>query len=116
MNRMQKMSGNGKKSRWWSLAAIAVVAVAVVVVAVLLKQPDAQSKPIKKAKDAIELLQSRGGDLGYKNALSELTELHTSTVDGDKYYRLQQNYRGIPVYGRTVVCVTNKRGNWEEKL
>lgn len=111
VNRMQKMSGNGKKSRWWILAAIAVVAVAVVVVAVLLKQPDAQSKPIKKAKDAIELLQSRGGDLGYKNALSELTELHTSTVDGDKYYRLQQNYRGIPVYGRTVVCVTNKRGN-----
>ena len=70
MNRMQKMSGNGKKSRWWILAAIAVVAVAVVVVAVLLKQPDAQSKPIKKAKDAIELLQSRGGDLGYKHALS----------------------------------------------
>lgn len=50
-------------------------------------------------------------EYGYDNALSELTEKSTTIIDGDSYYRLQQNYQGIPVYGRTVVCATDKNGN-----
>ena len=30
-------------------------------------------------------------------------------MDGDSYYRLQQNYKGIPVYKRTVVYATNEK-------
>lgn len=39
----------------------------------------------------------------YDNALSELTEKNVTSIEGITYYRLQQNYQGIPVYGRTVV-------------
>lgn len=66
---------------------------------------------INDADDAIEQLADLGENAGYSNALSELTKKSTATIDGDKYYRLQQNYQGIPVYGRTVVCATDEDGN-----
>ena len=65
---------------------------------------------VRSAEDAIAVLAERAEDLGYANALSELTELHTNTVEGHSYYRLQQNYNGIPVYGRTVVYAADERG------
>ena len=65
---------------------------------------------VRSAEDAIAVLSDRAEDLGYTNALSELTELHTNTVEGHSYYRLQQNYNGIPVYGRTVVYAADERG------
>lgn len=58
----------------------------------------------------IEQISNLSESYGYKNALSELTEKNTTTLDGDTYYRLQQNYHGIPVYGQTVVCVENENG------
>lgn len=61
-------------------------------------------------ESAIEQLAQLGAEYGYSNALSELTELNTSELDGDTFYRLQQNYQGIPVYGRSVVCVTDEHG------
>lgn len=64
----------------------------------------------KDAQSAIEQLAKLGNDFGYENALDELTEVNTSTLDGDNFFRLQQNYRGIPVYGRNVVCVTDEDG------
>ena len=63
------------------------------------------------ADDAIKQLANAEENYGYENALSELTEKSTNTIDGDNYYRLQQNYKGIPVYGRTVVCSTDEDGN-----
>lgn len=65
---------------------------------------------VENAQDVIIQLANEESEYGYINALSELTEKSTSIVDGDKYYRLQQNYHGIPVYGRTVVCVANEDG------
>ena len=73
-------------------------------------QNEGSNITISSAKDAVVQLKKLGSDLGYENALSELTEKSTTTIDGDTYYRLQQNYQGIPVYGRTVVCVTNENG------
>ena len=63
------------------------------------------------SQEVIAYLQEQGDALGYENALSELTEANTQTVDGNRYYRLQQNYQGIPVFGRTVVCVADANGN-----
>ena len=58
---------------------------------------------IHNVEEAIAHARELGEEYGYENAFSELTEKVTTTVDGDSYYRLQQNYQGIPVYGRTVV-------------
>lgn len=66
---------------------------------------------INSAEDAIAFSKEFGRELGYENALSELTEKVTTTVDGDCYYRLQQNYQGIPVYGKNVVYYTDGNGN-----
>lgn len=65
---------------------------------------------VKSADDAIEQLKEAETKFGYENALSELTEKSTAVIDGDSYYRLQQNYDGIPVYGRTIVCATDENG------
>ena len=70
----------------------------------------AQPIRIKDAEDAIRQLVAVGKDADYENAFSELTELHTSELGGDTFYRLQQNYEGIPVFGNTVVCVTGEDG------
>lgn len=71
----------------------------------------AEAMTVADAPDAIAQLADTAEDYGYKNALSELTEQSTTEIDGDYYYRLQQNYQGIPVYGRTVVCATDGDGN-----
>lgn len=63
---------------------------------------------IHNVEEAIAHARNLGKEYGYENALSELTEKVTTTIDGDSYYRLQQNYQGIPVYGKTVVYVTDE--------
>lgn len=63
---------------------------------------------IRSVEEAITHAKELGGAYGYENALSELTEKVTTAIDGDTYYRLQQNYRGIPVYGKTAVYVVNE--------
>ena len=65
---------------------------------------------IHNVEEAIAHARELGGDYGYENAMSEMTEKITTTIDGDSYYRLQQNYQGIPVYGRNVVYVTDSNG------
>ena len=65
---------------------------------------------VKNAEDAIAQAKMLGEEYGYKNAMSELTEENETCVDGDHYYRLQQNYQGIPVYGRTVIYAADKHG------
>ena len=94
--------------RWIVLgaAALCAVALAVGLIAGLTGEPR-----VKCAEDAIDVLADRAGDLGYANALSELTELHSATVGGNSYYRLQQNYHGIPVYGRSVVYAADRSGS-----
>lgn len=66
---------------------------------------------IKNADEAISYAKRSGEAAGYKNAFSELTEKNTSSIDGDHYYRMQQNYKGIPVYGRDAIYVTDKENN-----
>lgn len=62
---------------------------------------------VKNAEDAITQAKKLGEKYGYKNAMSELSKKNETAIDGDTYYRLQQNYQGIPVYGRTVIYATD---------
>ena len=59
---------------------------------------------------AAETLESVAEELGYENAYAELTPQTESTIGGDTYNRMQQNYKGIPVYGRSVIYVTEESG------
>ena len=69
-----------------------------------------KSLEINNAEEAIAYAKELGEEFGYKNALSEMTKKVTSEIDGDCYYRLQQNYKGIPIYGNSLVCVTDEKG------
>ncbi|MBQ8165301.1 MAG: M4 family metallopeptidase [Clostridia bacterium] len=73
-------------------------------------QPAVDTSNILSVDDAITYFEETQKDYGYKNALSELSVKNNSSINGDSYYRLQQNYKGLPVYGRSVVCAANKSG------
>lgn len=96
----------------WIAAGTVAAVLAVIVLLLLLGRGNGKTSvpPVQSVGEAIDLLSSRAEDLGYENALSELTELHSTTVSGDSYYRLQQNYQGIPVFGRTVVYAADEKG------
>lgn len=55
-------------------------------------------------------LADRAGEIGLDNALSELTVKSETMVDGDTFYRFQQNYQGLPVYGRSVAYAIDSDG------
>ena len=65
---------------------------------------------IKDEESAIRAASESAKKLGYESALNELQGFYTTTVDGETYYRLQQTYQGIPVYGRYVVVVADDSG------
>lgn len=107
---------NKKKILLIVTSIFAIVALCVGLLFFALKE---DSSPLEKEdtniavcspEEAAAQLKELGDDFGYENAFSELTEKSTATIDGDTYYRLQQNYQGIPVYGRTVVYVTDENG------
>ena len=65
---------------------------------------------ITNADEAIKAAQNAASQLGLQTATDELTLLKEDTVGELTYYRLQQNYQGIPVYGKTIVVVADKTG------
>ena len=66
---------------------------------------------INDESSAVEAAKYAAKQMGLNNAADELTSLNTSTVDGSTYYRLQEKYKGIPVYGRTMVVIADENGN-----
>lgn len=68
------------------------------------------STPVENAAAAAAALCAAGEKLGFSNALAELASCTTQTVEGITCYRLQQNFGGVPVYGRTVSLLTDERG------
>ena len=65
---------------------------------------------IKNSDDAIEAAKSAAQNFGILQAADELTVKNETFFDGTHYYRLQQNYNGIPVYGRDIVILAGKNG------
>ena len=60
---------------------------------------------------AIAAAQDAAKSLGLDGLADELTVASIHTVDGMTYYRLQQNYNGIPVTGKTMVVIADRGGN-----
>ena len=113
---MEHRKPHNKKVVCSLIIGVIAVAVCIAVAVVLFGGGESKSNlkdktfVARSAEEAARNLAAIEDQLGYKNALSELTEKSTTTIDGDTYYRLQQNYQGIPVYGRTAVYVTDMNG------
>ena len=67
-------------------------------------------KKITDGQSAIQAVQEVADDLGLENAADELTVKREDTVGELTYYRLQQNYKGIPVYGSDFIVITDENG------
>ena len=63
-----------------------------------------EASAIAAAKDAAD-------QMGLSNAADELDVKSISTADDLTYYRLQQNYQGVPVYGKDIIIVADEVGN-----
>ena len=65
---------------------------------------------ITNSDEAIKAAKNAASQLGLQTATDELSLLKEDAVGELTYYRLQQNYQGIPVYGKTIVVVADKNG------
>lgn len=59
---------------------------------------------------AIKAAQETALSAGLKNAADELTLSRMDAVGEFMYYRLQQNYKNIPIYGKTITITADKSG------
>ena len=62
-------------------------------------------------ESALEAISTVADVIGIENVEKELKISSTNTVDSDTYYRFQQYYNDIPVYGSTIVISADKDGN-----
>lgn len=62
-------------------------------------------------KSAILAAQDGAKKLGISDVAKELTLDNVNTVGDFAYYRLQQNYLGYPVYGKTFVVIADGSGD-----
>lgn len=62
---------------------------------------------ITDINSAIQATQEGARILGIEDAAKELSVNSVDEIGNLTYYRLQQNYSGYPVYGRTFVLVSN---------
>lgn len=61
-------------------------------------------------KTAIKAVQESVQTSNYKNAFDELEPIQTITIEDETYYKLQQYYKGIPVFGRSVTVAATVEG------
>lgn len=61
-------------------------------------------------KSALEAVASVSDAIGINDAEKELKVKSIDSLDGDTFYRLQQYYNDIPVYGKDIVLVSDENG------
>lgn len=66
---------------------------------------------ITEEKSAIEAVASVSNVLGITNAKEELRVDSVNTIGGDSFYRMQQYYNDIPVYGKSITVAADQDGN-----
>ena len=59
----------------------------------------------------IEAINSVSDVMGITDVDAELKVANKHTIGGDSYYKVQQYYEGIPVYGKTISVAADKEGN-----
>lgn len=67
-------------------------------------------RKINGEDSAIAAIRDVAEILGLDNAVDELTAKRTDKIDDLTYYRISQNYKGIPVYGSSFVVVADDDG------
>ncbi len=68
------------------------------------------SEKVTDEESAYALLNSLSDLFGFENAKDVLDIEKTDLVEGDTYYRFAQKYKGIPVYGNSVVIAADEAG------
>lgn len=63
---------------------------------------------VKDEESAMDAVASVADILGIEDVEKELKVCDVNTVDGDSFYRFQQYYNDIPVYGKTVVVAADE--------
>lgn len=61
-------------------------------------------------KSALEAIKSVADVIGIENVEKELKISRTDKIENDTYYRFQQYYNDIPVYGNSLVISVDKNG------
>jgi Zn-dependent metalloprotease len=61
-------------------------------------------------ESAIEAARDGAKQLGLEDAVQELSIIYSDDVNGMTYYRIQQHYDGIPVYGKTITVSADEDG------
>lgn len=72
---------------------------------------DFTSVKVVDEKSAITAAKDAAKKLGLSNAANELEVMLFEKVDNITYCRMNQTYKGIPVYGRSIVVTADKDGN-----
>ena len=62
---------------------------------------------VTDGKSALEAISSVADVIGINNVDNELKISSTNTIDNDTYYRFQQYYNDIPVYGNSISLVSD---------
>lgn len=65
---------------------------------------------VENEDTAIQSVKRIVKNIGVSDAEKELSVKSKSTVNGNTYYRMEQLYNGIPVYGSMVTLCVNARG------
>lgn len=68
-------------------------------------------RKITDKESALEVLEDVADVIGIENVQGEFVVCEENAVFDNRYYRFQQEYEGIPIYGRSVVVVADKNGN-----
>lgn len=68
-------------------------------------------RKITDKESALEALEDVADVIGIENVQGEFVACEENAVFGNTYYRFQQEYEGIPIYGRSIVVVADKNGN-----
>lgn len=68
-------------------------------------------RKINDKESALEALGDAADMIGVEDVQGEFVACEENTVSGNTYYRFQQEYEGIPVYGRSITVVVDKDGN-----
>ena len=74
-------------------------------------QKDFTKRSITDEASAVLAAQEVAKKLGYKNAFDELKLYVSSSIGNECFYKLQQYYKEIPVYGRYVTVVATEDGD-----
>ena len=67
-------------------------------------------KKITDKNAAIDVAKDVSTALGYDTIADEYTVMNVNEFNGNIYYRLQENYEGIPVFGRSMVLISDSEG------